>query len=477
MLRKISEGDAWVTNEDGDIIGIQLHGRSEVVDLSNPVNGKVNLVTGGVWFSRPVALGVSAVSRNTVRGVLADLAQGRSSSIFLLGDSTGNETTEWFYLLSQRIAALYPSIRVEYKGWDGVTFDYGTTTVIQEGSSGERWVGGGNMIPHGSVAEWTTDLDVRVKIKHNTWLPAAAQTLLSKFGNAGNRSFRFELETSSGAPRMAFRWTADGTNELAVASSTFTKDAGTALWLRAAIDVDNGSGGYTVTFYKSDDGVSWTQVSQSVTTSGITSVYKSTAHFEAGSRSNNGTTPIDGVVYKASARDGIGGATLLPVSIDDFLPMTNATEPLRGGSPTLYVINGSQSGQNIAYFTTNYLKMVPRMNIGQFFISTGHNEPFSTAPSDISGLITLIRSRIPFAPGYAIMQNPRIGVATMQERQKQFVALFAEVSRKSGLDAIDVFRAFAESPNIADLISAADGIHPTAAGSELWRNVVFNTAF
>lgn len=48
MIRPISEGDAWVTNDDGDIIGIQLHGRSEVVDLSNPVNGKVDPVTGGI---------------------------------------------------------------------------------------------------------------------------------------------------------------------------------------------------------------------------------------------------------------------------------------------------------------------------------------------------------------------------------------------------------------------------------------------
>lgn len=48
MIRPISEGDAWVTNDDGDIIGIQLHGRSEIVDLSNPVNGKVNPITGGI---------------------------------------------------------------------------------------------------------------------------------------------------------------------------------------------------------------------------------------------------------------------------------------------------------------------------------------------------------------------------------------------------------------------------------------------
>lgn len=53
MIRPISEGDAWVTNEDGDIIGIQLHGRSEVVDLSNPVNGKVDPVTGGVGIIGP----------------------------------------------------------------------------------------------------------------------------------------------------------------------------------------------------------------------------------------------------------------------------------------------------------------------------------------------------------------------------------------------------------------------------------------
>ena len=51
MIRPISEGDAWVTNEDGDIIGIQLHGRSEVVDLSNPLNGKVDPVTGGIKVS------------------------------------------------------------------------------------------------------------------------------------------------------------------------------------------------------------------------------------------------------------------------------------------------------------------------------------------------------------------------------------------------------------------------------------------
>lgn len=47
-IRHINERDAWVTNADGDIIGIQLHGRSEMVDLRNPVNADVNELTGGI---------------------------------------------------------------------------------------------------------------------------------------------------------------------------------------------------------------------------------------------------------------------------------------------------------------------------------------------------------------------------------------------------------------------------------------------
>lgn len=50
-IRHINERDAWVTNADGDIIGIQLHGRSEMVDLRNPVNADVNELTGGSIIS------------------------------------------------------------------------------------------------------------------------------------------------------------------------------------------------------------------------------------------------------------------------------------------------------------------------------------------------------------------------------------------------------------------------------------------
>lgn len=79
MIRPISEGDAWVTNEDGDIIGIQLHGRSEVVDLSNPVNGKVDLVTGGIVILSSGKSGVVPVTVLVGDGVNSDHASFSAS--------------------------------------------------------------------------------------------------------------------------------------------------------------------------------------------------------------------------------------------------------------------------------------------------------------------------------------------------------------------------------------------------------------
>lgn len=76
-IRHITDKDAWVTNDDGDIIGIQLHGRSEVVDLSNPLNGKTDQLTGGAEVSK-VVKGKSSAS----------LAEMPSSSDIALGDST-----------------------------------------------------------------------------------------------------------------------------------------------------------------------------------------------------------------------------------------------------------------------------------------------------------------------------------------------------------------------------------------------------
>lgn len=86
MIRPISESDAWVTNDDGDIIGIQLHGRSEIVDLSNPVNGKVNLLTGGIEIPGVVAGRSSA--QIAAAPTADDIALGDSTVFYDIADPT-----------------------------------------------------------------------------------------------------------------------------------------------------------------------------------------------------------------------------------------------------------------------------------------------------------------------------------------------------------------------------------------------------
>ena len=119
-------------------------------------------------------------------------------------------------------------------------------------------VGGssGDYASAGDVTAITGDIDITVKYWPSTWTPAAIETLRSKWGSAGNRSFRFQLLTTG---HLRFEWTTDGTNinqeDSDYAVSIANGNPGT---VRITIDVDNGDGNYRVEFYESeDDGITW----------------------------------------------------------------------------------------------------------------------------------------------------------------------------------------------------------------------------
>lgn len=61
---------------------------------------------------------------------LAKMALGlQDCTLFVETDSTGNETTEWVYLLAQWLAARYPTHTVVYKLWDNTSKTYATTNL------------------------------------------------------------------------------------------------------------------------------------------------------------------------------------------------------------------------------------------------------------------------------------------------------------------------------------------------------------
>lgn len=445
--------------------------RGEVLSL-DPATG---LTAGGQALTANQAAKVRSDIGSDLPSISRNLAAGLSSVLALIGDSTGNETTEHLYLTAQAIAAANPSHRVEYRLWDNAAQDFLHQTPIQEGISGRRGVtGGGVQISYVDIAEWSGDIDIRVLASHPTWTTGITSdsTLISRFGSGGARSFRFMAGNSAGNLILKLGWTADLTNEITVSATGFAPTAGEVLWLRSVLDVDNGGGGYTVTFYSSTDGNTWTQRSQTVTASGTTSVAKTAAtNYELGSR-GNGTAAFNGTIYAGELRDGIAGGNLLPVGLDEWRQVTGLA-PVFSGSPTVYVINGSNSGSAISYFndSTRRPKMTPVMWRGAMILSTGHNETHGTSAAAVSDWLTYVKGRATGADLFVTAQNPQLSPATKIESQQQFVAQFVGQGRRAGYGVIDAYGAFVRSSNVASLVSAVDGVHPTAAGSAVWSQV------
>lgn len=277
-------------------------------------------------------------------------------------------------------------------------------------------------------------------------------------------------------------WTADGSTETTVNASGQAYVNGKTYWIRATLDVDNGGGGYTVAFSTSvDDGTTWVSAGGTTTSAGTTAVHKSAYNYEVGSRAG-GSAPFNGRVYRAELRDGIAGPNMFPVNIDAWRQVQGNNGSALGGSPTLYLVNGSESGQNIAYFSAEARlpKMIPKIYRGAYILSTGHNEFHATSDGSVRAWIDAVKTRVGAGRGYAVMQNPRLATAGKVEHQKEWVASFREIAISKGLTPIDVYSAFINSGIDLTTLVNADGIHPTQganSGSSLWADTEYPVIF
>lgn len=141
------------------------------------------------------------------------------------------------------------------------------------------------------------DLDVKVLVTATDWTPSSEQIFVSKYNNTGNqRTFAFGVNT---AGTLTLYFSADGTAFTQINSSAATGFTdGTKHWVRATLDVSNGSSVYEVRFWTSTDGVSWSQLGTTTTGGAATSLFNSTALFQMGSRSGTAlTSPLAGTVY------------------------------------------------------------------------------------------------------------------------------------------------------------------------------------
>jgi len=183
--------------------------------------------------------------------------------------------------------------------------------------------------PDSVAASITGDIDVRCRVALTDWTPLNPMTFVSKTINAGNYAWDFYID--SGGTQINFRISVDGT-ALSVASKPFAGPTdGSIKWLRATRVASSG----VVTFYQSDDGITWSQISTTgSTTAGA--MFDGTDPLRVG---QGAASPAAGIVYRALIYNGIAGTLVVDFNPNSYRVGTTWTS----ATAEVWTINGTAS--------------------------------------------------------------------------------------------------------------------------------------
>lgn len=221
-------------------------------------------------------------------------------------------------------------------------------------------MGDGATCPDSAGLSITGDLDLQV----DAWLPSWSfyANLIGKYNATGNqRSYEMFV---AGDGILTFAWSTDGVTRTFIGSTVPVPAPFVGRKaVRATFDVNNGIGGYTLTFYTSDTiAGSWTQLGDAiVTTGGTTSIFDSTSLLYVGSIANGaggyGLAALDfdavpfstrGRFYAAKVLSGIAGTEKAnPV----FTTQSNGTTSFADAAGNTWTVNGASSitGKNYRF--------------------------------------------------------------------------------------------------------------------------------
>jgi hypothetical protein len=251
---------------------------------------------------------------------------------------------------------------------------------------GAPWLGvreGGNQrisTPDAAVLDITGDLDVRVDLEPSVWgdyrggidqFDAPSYTeLCGKWTNPGQGSWVLLLSDSG---LLVLNWTTNGsdfwyaTSSVPIMLPPFSRQS-----IRATLDVDNGAGGNTATFYTSSTpGTAgpWTQLSQT-TGSGTTSLFNSTAPLEVGDLSTMFYRSLAKKIFSVEVRSGIGGTVVANPNLE-AQTVGSASFTDTAPSPRTWTMSGTDAITNkFQRFTGEVSSWPPQWDTGGKDVTT-----------------------------------------------------------------------------------------------------------
>lgn len=194
-------------------------------------------------------------------------------------------------------------------------------------------------VPDAADLDITGDLEVVALLAPDDWTPAATAAFVSRTTLVDpNRAWDLRVTTTG---RLRLTWWPTGSSASGIGPTSTVAPAvtdGQWLWVKATLDVDNGSSGNEVRFFTAAfDGTftepsSWSQLGSTVTTAGATSLPNVASRLYFGW--TDGGTAYTGKLGRVIVRNGIGGTTVLDI---------NAATDITSGAATTFTATSGQT--------------------------------------------------------------------------------------------------------------------------------------
>ncbi len=299
----------------------------------------------------------------------------------------------------------------------------------------------------------------------------------------------FDLDEDGVTGIIRLYWTTDGSTSTQkdAQSSAITLTEDTPVWIKATLDVDNGSSGYTAAFYYSYDGVTYTAAGTTATAVAITSIFDSTADVTVGYRGSSASDVIIGNIYDVEIRDGIDGKIVASLDMDQAFPSTVASiKDVEGntwvfnydlsvgnGAPGVLLLNASIAGAATTTFDASELDAVINTDVDLFLVNFGHNVAGDAYVDLLENFIASVKVYTDEVPVVLMTQNYQYDPVASSSIVSQAIRMdqIHLVASENDYGFIDVASILDEDP--ATYIGT-DGIHPTDEGSIVWADTIYD---
>ncbi|WP_329423981.1 hypothetical protein [Streptomyces sp. NBC_01268] len=234
-------------------------------------------------------------------------------------------------------------------------------------------VAGRASTPDTAALDITGDIDVRVDVAPALWWGVGnGYELIGKYVTTGDqRSWRLMV---TGEGELLFTWSPTGTSTILEHRSPQIPILRQRQAVRATLDVNNGLGGYTLTYYVAESLTgTWTQFGQTVTTSGTTSIFNSSAPLEVGDIASILFTNAERRIYAAEVRNGIAGTVVTNPTFSSQAAGTTSFADATGKTWTI------ANGASISDRTTRVVHSVPKWPASWHVSGGDQRAPIQTA--------------------------------------------------------------------------------------------------